>query len=106
MKIFTGVPIPLAERFWSKVCIKGPHECWIWLPAHRPYSNYGQLWVPEFGRPIGAHVVSVFLHMGEWPPQDCVVRHRCPGGDTPACVNPRHLLIGTRSENHCDQPLR
>jgi hypothetical protein len=32
-------------------------------------------------------------------PEGAVLRHRCPGGDEPACWNPEHLKPGTQQQN-------
>lgn len=89
----------LAERFWSKVDIQGPEECWLWTASVR-HGGYGQILVR--GRNKGcsaAHVVSWFLHTGSWPNPELQVCHTC---DVPACVNPAHLWLGTRSDNMQD----
>jgi hypothetical protein len=35
-----------------------------------------------------------------------VVRHCCPGGENRACVNPDHLILGSRADNNRDTVLR
>ena len=70
--------------------------CWIWLrgSSGQDYGGlqYGSEWVR-------AHRASWLAFKGEIPEGLCVL-HRC---DTPACVNPDHLFLGTRKDNAIDK---
>jgi HNH endonuclease len=44
------------------------------------------------------HRVSWMIHRGQIPNGICVL-HKC---DTPCCVNPDHLFLGTRTDNQKD----
>lgn len=83
------------ERFWEKVEVLGPDECWNWLAATQ--SGYG--WFgPSPGRggvPERAHRYSWMLHHGPIP-DGLTVDHLCRNIK---CVNPQHLELVTRSEN-------
>ena len=88
------------ERFWSKV--NKTDDCWLWTGKINA-TNYGQ--ILSNGKYIKVHRYSWVLHYGEIPEIDgsdirgtCVL-HKC---DTPACVNPDHLFIGTHSDNMRD----
>jgi HNH endonuclease/helix-turn-helix, Psq domain len=88
------------QRFWSKVTMAGPDECWPWTAALHGKDHYGNFRAtPYKSGDISAHVVSWFLHTGEWPPKGLFVLHAC---DRPSCVNPAHLSLGTQSENMQD----
>lgn len=74
-------------------------ECWVWV-GHSDKNGYGRLrwnW-----REIGAHVASWECANGPVPSGFCVL-HRC---DNPACVNPKHLWLGTIGDNNRDRHLK
>jgi hypothetical protein len=51
---------------------------------------------------IGAHRFSYRLRFGRIP-DGLILRHVC---DTPPCVNPDHLLVGTDADNGQDRRER
>lgn len=85
-----------AKRFWSKVDVRGPDECWPWL-AYRTPKDYGQFWLN--GRNVGAHQQAWLLtYQGPVVP-DAVYRHSC---DNPPCCNYGHVTPGTQADNMAD----
>lgn len=71
--------------------------CIIWLGACKE-KGYGHLYAgggSSRGRFIGAHRAAYILAYGDIP-DNTVVMHKC---DTPACVNPSHLNLGTQLHN-------
>lgn len=84
------------DRFWSKVSVSNPGECWPWLGSKRR-RGYGQFF--RAGRNESAHRVALELSAGVTLRSDAYVCHRC---DNPACCNPSHLFEGDAKTNARD----
>lgn len=91
-------------RFWSKVDKSGGDDaCWIWTAGCLP-KGYGRFSVG--GRiqhkDVLAHRFSYLIAHGSLP-SDLLVCHSC---DTPRCVNPSHLFLGTHGDNNRDASVK
>ena len=88
-----------SKTFWSYVEVSP--ECWQWIGA-TDKDGYGVMTYGGTRRQFRAHRISWELHNGKIPSGQ-VVRHTC---DTPTCVNPDHLIIGTVKQNAQDMVER
>jgi len=85
------------SRFWTYVDRTG--DCWLWTGRVNS-KGYGRFsfWHDGKESRVQAHRLSLIL-AGTDLPGDMHARHAC---DTPLCVNPGHLLVGTQSDNMRD----
>lgn len=85
------------QRFFSHI-EKQPNGCWYWTAA-KCSCGYGRVAIKRlWPNSVGAHRVAYMQFIGEIPEGMCVC-HTC---DTPCCVNPEHLFLGTHQENMDD----
>lgn len=94
------------ERFWSKIDIKTPDECWPWMAKTRTKAGYGLIntWIDETRQMnVAASRISCVLEYGPPPHEGARALHSC---DTPSCCNPRHLRWGTQKDNVADAKER
>jgi hypothetical protein len=85
----------LRERFNNKWMPEPYSQCWLWTAATF-WTGYGAIWDNGKRR---AHRVSWELYRGPIP-DGMNVNHIC---DTPPCVNPDHLFLGTQEDGIKDK---
>jgi hypothetical protein len=85
-------------KFFFDNIFYSPDGCWYWT-GYALKSGYGQLSVNNY--PVTAHTFSYKIHKGDTA--GLCVRHSC---DQPICVNPDHLLLGTKGDNSRDMKER
>lgn len=89
----------ISERFWSKVCIKEPNECWEWQ-ASTSGGRYGKFKLD--GKWVSAHRMAYILS-NDYIESNMYILHKC---DNIKCVNPSHLYSGTQADNMRDRNER
>ena len=88
---------PTERRFFSRVDHTG--KCWLWVGA---VTSRGYGWFVAKGRQWTAHRFSWHISRGPIP-DGLFVCHHC---DTPRCVRPQHLFLGTHADNMADMKAK
>lgn len=94
-----GIRGTVEHRFWSKVAIAGPDDCWLWQAC---MSDNGYGFFRLDNKQWRAHRVAWQLTYGDIP-EELRVLHKC---DVPLCVNPNHLFLGTDTDNMHDRDAK
>jgi hypothetical protein len=89
------------DKFWSKVEMGGPEECWPFVGSRTP-EGYGKFTIGD--RTYRAHRIAWSIATNQVVSGDLMVRHlKC---DNPPCCNPAHLAEGTAADNAADRVQR
>lgn len=87
-------------RFWSKVNIGAPEQCWEWQ-ASCFGSGYGRFKIASYTI-VSANRLALVIQTGK-DRLDRFALHHC---DNPKCCNPHHLYWGTHADNMQDMHKR
>jgi hypothetical protein len=95
-----GQFIPLKERLLQAMTVDG-NGCWI-CDLGGKSNPYGKVKLNGTRIAVPNHRASWMVYRGPIPDGMCVL-HRC---DTPKCINPDHLFIGSHADNASDRDAK
>ena len=87
------IPMSVLRRFWSKVDRRSDSECWNWLGVVNN-QGYGSIWINN--QSYRVHRIAYYIYYKK-DPNTFLICHSC---NNKSCVNPKHLSLGTHSDNN------
>lgn len=93
-------PSNLPIGFRNKVQLGVGDACWEWIAGKNP-DGYGIVNHAAYGEQLAHRVVYKTCIASI--PKGLIVMRKC---DNPGCVNPAHLLLGTRGQNNADRAAK
>lgn len=84
----------LEEKFEKSYMPEPNTGCWLWTLSSNG-DGYGIIFKKRKEKKVYAHRFSYQMYKGKIP-DGMIVCHKC---DTPSCVNPDHLFVGTDGDN-------
>ena len=88
-----------ARRRLKEGCKIIPGGCWLWLKAKT--KNYGRIYLGGKGMQAPRAAYQLWKNDGKYLPNKMDVCH--VGCHNPECCYPKHVTLGTRSENAGDR---
>ena len=89
----------IIERIERNIAYEPNTGCWLWLAGT---NKFGHGRISFTGRPHMVHRIMYESKFGKIP-KGLHSLHHC---DTPQCVNPDHLYLGTQRDNNNDRDKR
>jgi hypothetical protein len=92
--------VAVEARLKKRIEVDQDSGCWNWTGT-RVGNGYGYIWLDD--GPKYTHRVSAMLFLDFDLSSPRWILHDC---DNPRCCNPRHLRVGTQSDNMRDAALK